>query len=151
MSPMKTLASASLGVMVALSATPAAAEPGSKFRVTMQMEMPGMPMQMPAQTHEVCGPKPSTTNMQPNPDMVPRDSHCQIKNFKVNGNRSSFDMVCTGPGAMSGHGEWEVLGPDRYRGRIDVDVQGQKMVMKHEGQRIGDCEYTPPAVPAAKP
>ena len=109
---------------------------GNRYRVTTKMEMVGMPMAMPAHTNEVCGPKSSSSQ-----SMVPHQDNCQVLDFTIAGNKASFRMVCTGRGAMTGTGEFELLGADGYRGKITVDVQGQQMIMSFDGKRIGDCDY----------
>jgi hypothetical protein len=109
---------------------------GSRYRVTTKMEMVGMPFAMPAQTNEVCGPKNGAAQA-----MVPHRDNCQVLDYAINGNKASFRMVCTGREAMTGTGEFEMLGSNGYRGKITVDVQGQQMLMNFDGQRIGDCDY----------
>lgn len=123
---------------LSLPAAPAQAQAGSgsRYRVTMSMEVPGMPFQMPGQTSEVCGPKETA-----GATMVPKQGDdCEVRNFRMAGNKSSFDMVCPKAG-MSGSGEFETLGPDRYRGQMKFTAEGQPMLMKFEGQRLGDCDY----------
>lgn len=137
--PLRIAALAVLASCLSLPAPPSSAQAGSgsRYKVTMSMEMPGMPFQMPGQTTETCGPKAAAGEA-----MVPKQSDdCEIRNYRVSGNKSSFDMVCRGEGAMSGSGEFETLGPDRYRGQIKVSMEGQPMLMKFEGQRTGDCDY----------
>lgn len=115
----------------------AAAQQGSgvHYRVTTRMEMAGMPFQMPAQTQEVCGPKSSASEA-----MVPRSDNCQVLDYKVVGNKSSFRMVCTGRDAMSGTGEF-VYGKDGYQGRMTVNTDGKTMVMNFDGKKLGGCDY----------
>lgn len=126
----------------------AQAQEGSQYRVTTRMEMVGMPFQLPPQTVEVCGPKDHASEK-----MVPHDDNCRITDFKVEGNKSSYTLVCTGETEMTAKGEFEQLGPEAYRGKMNmVGSQGGRSVemnMSFEGKRIGDCQYTPPAAPAA--
>ncbi|PRH81390.1 DUF3617 domain-containing protein [Arenimonas caeni] len=125
----------------------AQAQEGSQYRVTTRMEMVGMPFQLPPQTVEVCGPKDHASEK-----MVPHDDNCRITDFKVEGNKSSYTLVCTGEAEMTAKGEFEQLGPEAYRGKMNmVGTQGGRSVemnMSFEGQRIGDCQYTPPAAPS---
>lgn len=116
----------------------AAAQQGSgiRYQVTTRMVMEGMPFQMPAQTQEVCGPKNSASEA-----MVPKRDNCQILDYKVAGNRSSFRMVCTGKDAMTGTGEF-TYGPASYQGKITVNTEGHTMVMNFDGKKLGDCDYS---------
>ncbi len=125
-------------VILLLAASPGFAQQGTgnRYRVTTKMEMVGMPFAMPARTSEVCGPKNGSGQA-----MVPHQDNCQVLDYKIIGTRSSFRMVCTGREAMTGTGEFEMLGSDGYRGKITVDVQGQQMLMNFDGKRIGDCNY----------
>lgn len=121
---------------------------GNLYRVTVKVELVGLPMQLPEQTHEVCGPKDHSSEK-----MVPHDENCSITEFKVEGNTSRYTMVCTGATEMTAKGEFEQLGGDAYRGSMHMvgSSQGQSMEMnmRFEGKRIGACEYTPPTAPAA--
>ena len=107
---------------------------GSRFRVTSKMEMAGF--SMPGQTHEVCGPKDGGAQ-----SLVPKQDNCRVENYRASGNKVTFDMVCTGKDAMTGSGEFEMLGAAGYRGKMRATVEGQQMLMSFEGKRIGDCNY----------
>lgn len=115
----------------------AAAQQGSgiRYRVTTRMEMVGMPFQMPTQTQEMCGPKNSASEA-----MVPKRDNCQVLDYKVVGNKSSFRMECTGRDAMSGTGEF-VYGKDGYQGKMTVNADGKTMQMTFDGKKLGECDY----------
>lgn len=123
---------------------------GNLYRVTTKVELVGLPMQLPDQTTEVCGPKDHSSQK-----MVPHDDNCSITRFEVDGNTSRYTLVCTGDTELTAKGEFEQLGSDAYRGQMHMvgSSQGQSMEMnmRFEGKRIGACEYTPPAVPSAAP
>ena len=130
-----------LGVLLAcgvVSLPAAFAQQGSgiRYQVTSKMEMTGMPFAMPAQTSEVCGPKNAAAE-----SLVPKQKNCTVSDYRVSGNRSSFRMECTGKDAMTGTGEFEMLGANGYRGKMTMDTEGQQMVMNFEGKRLGDCDY----------
>lgn len=142
---MKTLAASALALALAAGAPALAqAEEGSLYRVTTQMELVGLPMQMPGQTMEVCGPKDHSSEK-----MVPHDDTCKITDFNVEGNTSRYTLVCTGDANLTAKGEFEQLGPEAYRGKMNMvgtsGGQSIEMNMSFEGERIGACEYTPPA------
>lgn len=130
-----------LGLVLACSvmALPGAlAQQGSgiKYRVSSKMEMAGMPFAMPAQTSEICGQKNAAGE-----SLVPKQKNCTVHDYRVTGNKSSFSMECTGKDAMTGTGEFEMLGADGYRGKMTMDAEGQQMVMNFEGKRLGECDY----------
>lgn len=113
---------------------------GNLYRVTTKMEMVGMPIQLPAQTVEVCGPKDQASEK-----MVPHDENCTVSHFQVTGNKSTYSMTCRGENPMTAKGEFERLGPDAYRGKMHMvaDSDGERMEMNatFEGKKIRDCNY----------
>lgn len=113
---------------------------GNLYRVTTKMEMVGMPIQLPAQTVEVCGPKNHASEK-----MVPHDENCTVSNFRVTGTKSSYTMTCGGPNPMTAKGEFEQLGPDAYRGKMHMvatsDGESMEMNATFEGKKIRDCDY----------
>ncbi|WP_374603143.1 DUF3617 domain-containing protein [Arenimonas sp.] len=119
---------------------------GSLYRVTTQVEMVGLPFKMPDQTVEVCGPKDHSSEK-----MVPHDENCSITNFEVEGKTARYTLVCTGEADLTAKGEFEQLDSGGYRGKMNMvgTSQGQSMEMnmRFQGERIGACEYTPPAAP----
>ena len=124
--------------LFATAATVALAQAGSgiRYRVTTSMEMPGMNMTMPGGTQEVCGARGA-----PSQSMVPVQDNCTISNYQASGNKTSFDFRCTGRDASQGRGEFEMLGGNSYRGKMDVTAEGQRMIMRFEGKEIGSCDY----------
>lgn len=130
-----------LGFLLACSATVVPvvlAQQGSgvKYRVSSKMEMVGMPFAMPARTTEVCGPKNAAAE-----SLVPRQDNCRVLDYRVTGNKSSFRVVCTGKDAMTGTGEFEMLGANGYRGKMTMATDGEQMIMSFDGKRLGDCDY----------
>lgn len=132
----------------ALIAATAGAAPGSGdlYRVTSKMDMPGMPVSMPAHTSEVCAAREAGANM------VPHEKNCRVEDYRDNGSKASYRLVCTGKDAMSGEGEMERLA-DGYRGSVHVVMggaaDGQEMTLRYEGKRIGSCDVATES-PAAK-
>lgn len=113
---------------------------GNLYRVTTKMEMVGMPIQLPAQTVEVCGPKNQASEK-----MVPHDENCTVTDFRVVGNKSSYTMTCRGENPMTAKGEFEQLGPDAYRGKMHMvassDGETMEMNATFEGKKLRDCDY----------
>jgi hypothetical protein len=124
----------------AAGAVLAQAGTGNLYSVTTKMEMQGMPFAMPANTVQVCGPKDQASDK-----MVPHDENCTVSNFRQSGNKSSFTMVCRGENPMTATGEFERLGADAYRGRMQMkgQMEGEPMdmTMTFEGKKIRDCNY----------
>jgi len=135
-------------LLLGIAAGPASAQPeeGSLYEVTMQMELVGLPVQMPEQTTQVCGPKEHLGRK-----MVPHDENCSITRFEVEGNTTRYTLVCTGPSEMTAEGEFEQLASGGYRGEMNMvgsaNGQSMEMNMQFEGKRIGTCDYVPPAAP----
>jgi hypothetical protein len=127
-------------------AAPAAAQVGYKadpqgkdelWDVTSKMEMPGMPMAMPAQTHRVCSAKGSDEGM------VPAREGCRITDLKRSGNTVSYRMAC-----RSGNDDYTATGEstgsaNAYQGRMQMSgkMQGEsmEMAMTYSGARAGNC------------
>ena len=76
-------------------------------------------------------------------NMVPHEKNCRVEDYRDNGSKASYRLVCTGKDAMSGEGEMERLA-DGYRGSVHVvmggEAQGQEMTLRYEGKRIGSCD-----------
>lgn len=142
--------SAVSGVLFASSAIAQTKVPGEKWRHTVSMETEGF--SMPARTTEFCAPigKVETAVAQQQPN-------CSISNMKQNGNKSSFDIACTGKDAMTGHFESERVG-DTMKGMMTGSAGGTSMKMKFESTKLpGACQaddysnYKPPVVAAVAP
>ncbi|MFC4819660.1 DUF3617 domain-containing protein [Dokdonella ginsengisoli] len=129
--PRRVVAAALFCTAVAASAAP---DSGDRYRVTSKMQMAGM--SMPAKPVEVCTARANPVSEQ----AVPKDKDCQVQNFRVEGSKASYHVVCTGKNAMTSDGEMETL-PDGYRGSMKAQVQGQQITMSYEGKRIGGCDY----------
>lgn len=125
-----------LCLLLAAPAVLAQASSGDRMRITTTMEMPGMNMSMPGQTQTMCTAK----SQQATRDMVPVDKNCEVLDYQATANKASFRMRCTGESAAEGRGEFERLA-DGYRGMIDMTTEGQRMIMRFDGKRIGDCDY----------
>lgn len=118
----------------AAAAAAAAPDSGDRYRVTTTMRMAGMAM--PASSTEVC-----TARAQPvSEQSIPRDKDCVVQNFRVQGSKATYHIVCTGKNAMTGDGEMETLA-DGYRGSINAQVDGETISMSYQGKRIGACDY----------
>ena len=107
------------------------------WEITTKMEMPGMPMPMPAQTIQQCLARNSKDE-----DYLPRRGNCQVLESQRTGNRVTFKIACSSPEQMDINGDMN-LGSDVYDGkmRIVARTAGQSMEMTNtfSGKRIGTC------------
>jgi hypothetical protein len=112
----------------------AAPDSGDRYRVTSSMQMAGM--SMPGSTTEVCTAREQPVSAQ----SIPKDKDCDVQDFRVEGSKASYRIVCRGKNAMSGEGEMETLA-DGFRGRIKARAEGQEITMNYQGKRIGGCDF----------
>ncbi len=111
-----------------------------KWQITVQMEMPGMPMAMPPMT---------TTQCLTKKDMVPRDPQhskdCQVVDMKASGGKVSWKMRCTGRRPVEATGEGTYEG-DTFHGQMTMRMSdprsGRPMEMKQtmSGRWLGACD-----------
>lgn len=130
-------AAAALAVVV----TPAQAadnpqKPGN-WRMTFQVEMPNMPVKIPAVTKEICvteedlkDPKKSLPSNDPK-------SQCEIADYKIDGNVVSWTMNCPKQN-MKGEGRITYTG-DTYDGALKMNVNDQEIKTKFSGKWLGAC------------
>jgi hypothetical protein len=119
-----------------------AQEKDELWETTMKMEMPGMPMQMPAQTSRACVVKGANDER-----VVPRQQgECKTVDSKRSGSKYTFRMVCDGKNKMTGDGEI-TFGNGTYDGRMQMTgtMEGQpvNMIQTYSGKRVGNCTVPP--------
>jgi len=107
------------------------------WEVTTKVEMPGMPMAMPAQTNRYCIRKGGADE-----DYVPKRENCRMVDSKRVANKVTYKMVCTGKDAMTVAGEM-TFGNNAYDGRMAMrgkaDGESFEMTQVYSGKRVGDC------------
>jgi len=147
--PAATLPGVALALLFAASAALAQGGMGQQARtfkiggpdelwdVTMKMEMPGMPMAMPAQTFQSCLKKDRAKE-----DGIPKQDNCKVTDVKTVGNKVSFAMECTGKDPMTGRGEITPT-PTSYDGRMQMKSTGRgeqmEMTQTFSGKKVGAC------------
>lgn len=105
------------------------------WEVTIRVEMPGMPMQMPAQTITQCLTKKDIT---PTSEELPAE--CKITQSNVKGNLVTWAIECdTDEGLMVSAGSFTYQG-DTFEGKVSVQHAGMDMLQIHSGKRIGECD-----------
>jgi len=105
------------------------------WEITTEIEMPGMPMKMPAMTHTQC-----ITQENAVPNSSQPDQECKIIENHVDGDTVTWRMECDTPeGKAEAAGEITYTG-DTFKGTITMNMQGMEMLQKLSGKRIGECK-----------
>lgn len=99
------------------------------------MEMPGMPMKMPATTVKHCYTKEDVKDQK---KTITTDKNCTVTDLKQSGNKVTWKMKCTGEHAGTFSGETVYRG-DAYDSTMKMQTQGQTMNMKINAKRVGNC------------
>lgn len=112
------------------------------WEITTEVDMPGMPMKLPPQTIRHCYTAADLANSE---NTVPQsgDGNCQVKNYRIEANTASWEIECSGEGAMRGKASM-TFSPNSYTGRMDAVMHspGGNMEMNNHwrARRIGDCQ-----------
>lgn len=109
------------------------------WEFTTKMEMPGMPMQMPATKHTQC---------LSGKDNVPQDREidkghnqdCKIKNTDVKGNTVTWEVHCISEGKPVKSIGKATYKDETFEGETKMEMDGMKMTQKMSGRRIGNCK-----------
>ena len=111
-----------------------------RWEISTEMEMPGMPMKMPAIKTIQCITKEQAAD--PNQSLPKgsqdKNSDCKVTDYKIVGDKVTWAMKCEGKNAMSGNGEI-VYGANAYDGWMKMNTGEGEMTMKYKGKRLGDC------------
>ena len=129
-------AGGALACLALCSASPAGAQgKDDLWEVSSKMEMPGMPMGMPAQMSRVCSAKNRKDE-----DLVPKQGECRMVGSKRTGNVFTYAMECSGTHASTVNGTI-TFGNTAYDGRMHLVMKGSNdaMDMTFSGRRVGDC------------
>ena len=129
-------AGVALSIVALAVASPVAAQgKDDLWEVSSKMEMPGMPMSMPAQVNRVC-----LSKNRKDEDLIPRQDNCRVVDSKRVGNRLTYRMECTGsePATIVGDLTFD---NNAYNGqmRMTMTKTNDTMNMALAGRRIGDC------------
>ena len=129
---------AAIVVFVAVAPVGAAENPQKpgKWKVSMQMEIPGMPIKMPPVNFEVCL---TEEDLKDPKKAVPNDpkSDCKVGDYKVDGKTVSWTVDCPKQN-MKGTGEITYT-DDSYTGGMNMTVGEQQMKTKYSGKWLGAC------------
>lgn len=112
------------------------------WEVTVKMNMPGLPMEMPPIKHNECVTEAMVRDPQwamPKGGVTGEGANdCKVSDYKLAGNTATWRLTCTKPTPITGIGEIAYAG-DTYKGTMTLDMGGQKMAMAYDARRIGDC------------
>ncbi len=135
------LLAGALGMLFIMPATDAApnVKPGL-WEVTVNTQMPGMPVTIPPMKHRYCVRKE---------DLVPktqqRGKECKVLDKKVTGNTVTWRVECKGTGMNSdGSGSISYAG-DTYHGQMKMNMQDvasgpMQITQTLAGRRVGKCK-----------
>ena len=117
----------------------AAADPNVKeglWEITAKMELPGMPMTMPAVTKTECL---SKDKLIPKTGKVENCQECKISNVDIQGDTVKWHEECYSPeGKVIADGEI-VYNGDSYSGVIKIKQGDMNIINKISGKYIGPC------------
>lgn len=119
-------------LLLAAPAAASAAERGTWWEMTTEMEMVGMPFAMPATTFKLCQPDGDWKRPPEGKD----DRRCQMKDVRTSGKTMTWKMVCTGEEPMEGEGEMTRTA-DTFTGRTHIKSAQGEMNMKMRGKKVG--------------
>lgn len=147
-----------IATLLVLSVLPLAARAGDStadlskmmqpglWEMTTQMQMPGMPYQMQAQTFRRCITQADLDKYHgvPRPE-THGDMTCTMQKFDRSGSTINYSMKCTGKdGDMQFDGSTISDSPDAYHGTMHMtgtsDGHPMNMTAQTRGKRVGDCQ-----------
>ena len=114
-----------------------------RWEITMQMQMPNMPVQMPeTKTTQCVTPEQlkDPANALPRGPQAGRGASqdCKVSDYKVSGNTVTWRMACSTPQPMTSTGEMTFV-DDSSTGTMKMNMPQGDMSMKLTGKRVGDC------------
>ncbi|HEX6087132.1 MAG TPA: DUF3617 family protein [Thermoanaerobaculia bacterium] len=129
---------AAVAALIAVAPAGAAENPQKpgKWKVSMQMEIPGMPIKMPPVNFEICL---TEEDLKDPKKAVPNDpkSDCKVGDYTVDGKTVTWTVDCPKQN-MKGKGEITYT-DDSYSGGMDMTVGEQQMKTKYTGKWLGAC------------
>ena len=113
------------------------AKPG-KWEMTMQTEMTGMPMKMPAHTVTYCLTKEEAENPEKLAPEQRKNADCKRTEMKIDGNTVSWKVTCE-KSQTTGEGKITYSG-DSYNGSMHMTMPNGEMNAKYSGKYLGACD-----------
>ena len=133
--------SASLFAMPSAYAASASALTPGMYEYTMKMNMPGMPVNMPAQTSQRCLTPKDVDGNKAFEMPTERNSDCQIKDMVHSGNQFSYKIACTKPQKLDGSAKGSVTATSLTMEMTMVMPEAPgPMTQSISARRVGDCK-----------
>ena len=126
---------AAVAAIAPVAAANAQSQKGDLWDITSQMEVPGMPMPMPANTQQVCVGKDQ-------PPFRAREG-CRITDQQKLPTGWSWKMVCNDGSTADGNMSYQ--GTAAWTGAMNMKMKEGAVNMKLAGKRVGECDYKPAA------
>ncbi len=124
--------------LLLFSVTVFAGEPDMKeglWEITLKMEVPGMPMQMPPQTYTHCMTKKDHV-----PQKQESDQDCKMIKHDIKGDTVTWVLECkTTEGTALSNGRVTFKG-DSFQGVVKVEHGGTEFSQHLKGKWIGQCK-----------
>ncbi|MCO6441707.1 MAG: DUF3617 domain-containing protein [Nitrococcus mobilis] len=115
------------------------------WETTVNMQIDGMPMSLPAQTIRRCVTQKNLDENfgLPNPQ-TQGNVTCQATRMDRSGNTVDWGLACTGEGTLEADGTATFDSPEAYHATIHMTgtMQGRqiRMIQNLQGRRIGKCQ-----------
>lgn len=108
------------------------------WEITTKMEMPGMPMEMPAIKHTQC--LTSKNNVPHNETDKEHNQDCKINHTEIKGNTVTWEAICISEGKpVKSMGTVTYKG-NTFKGETKMQMDGMNMIQRMSGQRVGNCK-----------
>jgi hypothetical protein len=114
-----------------------------QWEITSKSEMPGMPVEMPAETFRQC-----MSPGEPVPNQSDRDQQCRILESKQEGDTVTWTVECTQEGGTVKNSGSITYKGKSFEGTVNTDMSGiagmgamgaSVMTTKLSGRHIGPC------------
>ena len=126
--------------IAAVAVVQAQGRKGDLWDITSQMEMPGMPMAMPASTQQVCVGKDQ-------PPFRAREG-CRITDQQKLPTGWSWKMICNDGTTADGNMSYQ--GTAAWTGMMNMKMKEGAANLKLAGKRVGECDNPAASDGAAK-
>jgi hypothetical protein len=137
---LRNIALCALVSILAVPTFAASVAKAGKWQTTIETEMAGMPMKMPARTVTSCVTKEQAENAE---NLIPKSGdkrrNCTFKDVKVEGSTVSWSMSCDN--GMTGSGKITYSG-DEFVGSMQMKMQDRDISAKYTGKYLGACDGT---------
>lgn len=114
-------------------------KPG-EWEIVTNVVMEGMPFPMPPVKTVQCVTREDLNNPEKTaPKLSKEKDDCEVKDYKMSGNKASWKIICTGRNKGTGIGEMTYAG-DSYSGTMKYTTREAVMNYTIKAKRVGDCK-----------